>query len=184
MAKAWEDYFQPGETLLWEGTPKPGVHGHVKIIGMALFGMPFLVIGAGVCIAGLTMLLGAQAWQDVGLGLFLTLFSLPFMGVGAFLVFGQWIAAAQAHRRVRYAVSTRCAYIAQAWWTQKIESYPILKSTALGLEKGRRADTVWFHLRTEKDSDGDRTTTRIEFENIADGDRVYHLLRSIQTGIA
>ena len=183
MADTWEDYFQPGETLLWEGAPKPGLYGMPKLIGLALFGLPFLVIGTGICVAGLTMLLG-PSWMDLGIGLFMAAFSIPFAGLGAFLVFGQWIAAMQAHRRIRYALSTRCAYIAQSWWTHKIESYPILKSTSIGLEKGRRADTVWFHVRAEKDSDGDQSTTRIGFDNIADGDGVYRILRNIQTGTA
>lgn len=184
MADAWEDYFQPGETLLWEGAPRPGVHERAKLIGLTLFGMPFLVIGTGVFITGLTMFFGAKSWADTGLGLFLTLFSLPFMGVGAFLVFGLWIAATQAHQRIRYALSNRCAYIAKAWWTQSIESYPILPGTAMGLDKGRRSDTVWFHVRDQKDSDGDRSTTRVGFDNIADGDHVYRLLRSIQMDTA
>ncbi|TAG11990.1 MAG: hypothetical protein EAZ40_16375 [Rhodobacterales bacterium] len=101
-----------------------------------------------------------------------------------FLVFGQWIAASQAHRRIRYALSTRAAYVAQSWWTHSLDSYPILPGTSIGLAKGRLADTVWFHTMTQKDSDGDRSTTRIGFENIADGDQVYGLLRSIQMGTA
>jgi hypothetical protein len=97
------------------------------------------------------------------------------------MVIGQWWAAAEAHKRLRYAVSTRCAYIAKSYRTRSIESYPILQGTALGLEKDRGADTVWFQVRTEKDSDGDLTTSRISFDNIAEGDKVYALLRSIQT---
>jgi hypothetical protein len=182
MAKAWEDYFQPGEKLLWEGAPLPGVRGCAKIIGMALFGLPFLVIGGGLCIAGLVAVFGGQTLTEKGLGLFLTLFSLPFVGVGVFLVIGQWYAAAQSHRRIRYALSTRCAYVAKSWWTQSIESYPILPASSIGLEKGQTADSVWFHARDEKDSDGDRSTTRIGFEHIADGDSVYRLIRSIQMG--
>lgn len=150
---------------------------------MALFGLPFLVIGGGLCLFGLVMLFGDDAWEGMGLGLFITLFSLPFVGVGVFLVFGQWIAAHQAHRRVRYAVSSKCAYVAQSWWKNTLDSYPILPGTSITLEKGRHADTVWFHAHVEKDSDGDRSTTRIGFENIADGDRAYRLLRSIQMGI-
>jgi heme/copper-type cytochrome/quinol oxidase subunit 1 len=184
MAEAWEDFFQPGETLVWEGAPKPGLHAWVKLIGMALFGLPFLVIGSGVCGMGLRMLFSGDGWQLGGLGLFLTLFSMPFIGVGLFLVLGQVVASAVAHKRVRYALSNRCAYIAQTWVTRKIESYPILKSSALGLEIGRGADTVWFHVRSQKDSDGDLSTTRISFDNIADGEKVYRLLRSIQTGTA
>ena len=178
----WDGYFQPGETLLWEGAPMPGVHGWPKIIGLALFGLPFLVIGTGFCIAGLTMLAGFKSWADAGLGLFMTAFSLPFVGIGAVMVFGQWFAAREAHRKIRYALSTRAAYIAKSFWTRSIEAYPILKSTPSGLDKGRSADTVWFHVHAERDSDGDRTTTRIGFDNIAEGERVFRLIRSIQTG--
>jgi hypothetical protein len=184
MADAWEDYFQPGETLLWQGAPLPGIHGVGKLIGMALFGLPFLVIGGGICITGLTMLFAGDGWQLGGIGLFMTVFSIPFAGVGLFLVIGQWIVAAQAHRRIRYALSTRAAYIATSWWTPKLDCYPILRSTPTGLEKGRNADTVWFHVRAEKDSDGERSTTRIGFDNIADGEGVFHLIRSIQMGTA
>jgi hypothetical protein len=183
MGTTWQDYFRPGETLLWEGAPKPGLHGLGKIIGLALFGLPFLVIGAGVCIAGLVMLFGAQSWQDAGLGLFLTAFGVPFAGVGMFLVFGQFYAARFAHQKVRYALSTRAAYIAKSWWARSIEVYPILRSTPTGLEKGRTADTVWFHVHSEKDSDGDRTLTRVGFYNIVDGDAVFRLIREIQTGL-
>ncbi len=182
MAETWQSYFQPGETLLWQGAPLPGVHGWGKIIGMALFGLPFLVIGLAFCGVGLKMLISGPSWNDTGLGLFLAAFSLPFAGVGVFLVFGHAYSAKTAHRTTRYALSNRAAYIAKSGWTHSLESYPILRETALGLEKHRHADTVWFHIRTEKDSDGDRTTTRISFDNIAEGDEVYRLLRSIQIG--
>lgn len=183
MADAWEQYFQPGETLLWEGAPKPGVHGWPKIIGVAIFGLIFLFAGLGVFATGVAKALLGEGWFDYGLALFILLFSLPFVAFGASAVFGGWWTAAKAHSRVRYAVSTRCAYIAKSYRTRSIESYPILAGTALGLLKGRRSDTVWFHVRSEKDSDGDRFTTRIAFENIADGETAYRLLRSIQMGL-
>jgi hypothetical protein len=182
MAESWQDFFQPGESLLWEGAPKRGIHGIAKIIGLGIFGIPFLAAGLGMLATGLGMAIAGGNLGSVGLGLFLTIFALPFAGVGAALVFGQAYAAHQAHRRVRYAVSTRAAFIAENWWSRKIDCYPILRSSAIGLEKGRWADTVWFHVRAEKDSDGDLTTTRISFENIADGEKVFSLLRGIQTG--
>jgi hypothetical protein len=184
VADSWQAYFQPGETLLWEGAPKPGVHGKAKIIGLAIFGLPFLLVGIGVFLAGIRQTFTAPTWTDVGLGLFFATFAVPFAGIGAAMVIGQWWAAAEAHRRIRYAVSTRCVYIAKSHRTRSIESYPILRSSALGVEKGRTADTVWFHVLSERDSDGDRTTTRISFDNIAEGDKVYTILRSIQTGPA
>jgi hypothetical protein len=182
MSEGWQHYFQPGETLLWEGAPKPGVHGWPKIIGLALFGLPFLVVGVVFCLFGLRQAATGATMGDVGLGLFFAVFSLPFGGVGALMVVGQYWAAVEAHRRIRYALSTRCAYIAKSYWTHSIESYPILPETALGLEKRRTSDMVWFHVQTERNSDGDRTTTRISFDNIAEGDVVYNLLRNIQMG--
>jgi hypothetical protein len=184
MAESWQHFFQPGETLLWEGTPKHGVHGWPKIISLAIFGMPFLLVGLGAFVTGAGMALFPENWSSFGMGFFLLAFSLIFVGAGGVMVFGQLYATATAHRTLRYAVSTQCAYIAKSGWTRSIESYPILKSSALGLEKGRKADTVWFHVRNEKDSDGDLSTTRISFDNIADGEEVYRLLRSIQTGTA
>lgn len=184
MDDSWDAYFQPGETLLWEGAPKPGVHGWPKIIGLAIFGLPFLLFGLGAFAMGARQAFRSEGLSEFGFALFLMSFSLIFLGVGALMVFGQWWAAAEAHQKIRYAVSTRCAYIAKSYRTRSIESYPILQGSALGLEKGRSADTVWFHVRTEKDSDGDRTTSRVSFDNIAEGEKVYALLRSIQTGQA
>jgi hypothetical protein len=182
MAESWQDYFQPGEALLWEGAPKPGVHGWPKIIGLALFGLPFLIVGIGIFVAGLKQTFSGGTWGTMGLGILFTAFSIPFAGIGAVMVFGQWYGAATAHHTIRYALSTRAAYVAKTRWKRSIESYPIVRSTASGLEKGRNADTVWFHVQSERDSDGDRSTTRIGFDNIADGESVYRLIRGIQTG--
>jgi hypothetical protein len=178
----WQDYLQADEHLLWEGAPRPGIHGKGKIIALAIFGLPFLIVGIGVFASGIGSLLTGKTWGDVWLGVFFITFSIPFAGAGALMVIGQCWAAAEAHRKLRYALSTRAAYIAKSYWTRSIEAYPILKSTATGLEKGRTADTVWFHVHSEKDSDGDRTTTRVGFDNIADGEMVFRLIRSVQTG--
>ena len=182
MADTWEAYFQPGETLLWEGAPLPGIHGKGKLVGISLFGLPFLGFGLGAFGFGAVMMSSLASLDTMLLALFVMAFSLPFAGVGGFLVIGQWVIAAQAHRRVRYALSTRAAYVATTWRSRKLEVYPILRDTAIGLERNGGADTVWFHVRTEKDSENDRTTTRISFDNIAGGERVYQLVRNIQTG--
>ncbi len=177
----WQDLFQPDERLLWEGSPQPGLHGWPRLLGLSVFGLPFLIAGCAMLAFGLRQALSGGAVADIGLGLFLAAFSLPFAGIGLALVFGQWIAAARAHRRVRYALSSRAAYVARHDWRKSLACYPILPQTAVELETGRLADTLWFHARQERDSDG-TTTTRAGFENIADGTRVYRLIRQIQTG--
>lgn len=180
----WHAYFRTDERLLWEGAPQPGVFGKAKIVMLGLFGLPFLAAGVATLLAGLRNVAVAQDLGGLGLGFFLTVFSLPFVGVGALMVVGQWIAAAQAHRKIRYALSTRAAYIAKNYWRRSLASYPILPTTEVELEKGAGADSVWFYSREERDSDGDRTVTRVGFENIADGDALFRLIRQIQTGDA
>jgi len=95
-----------------------------------------------------------------------------------------WPKIIGAPRRFRHALGTRCAYIATSRWTHSLESYPILPGTALGLEKGRHADRTRCDVLIGKDSDGDRSTSRISFDNIAGGGDVLRLFRSIQIGTA
>lgn len=180
-SKSWQDYFQPEETLLWEGSPLPGVHQRAKIIGIAIVGLPLLVAGIAIGVAGVFQTFNAQSWNELGLGLFMSTFAIPFAGFGAILVVGQWYAAQNAHRKVRYALSDRCAYISRSYWTHSLKSYPILPSSSTELESCDRWTSVWFHSRKDRDSDGSLTTYRVGFENIGDGEVVFRLIRSLQT---
>ena len=160
MTDGWQTYFQPDESLLWEGAPLPGIHRWGKVLGLALVGMPFLAVGVGTGAAALHMLADGLSWGNVLFGLFGTMLALPLAGFGLILIF------------------------ATTWRQRKISAYPILKSTPTGLETGRRADTVWFHVTEDRGTDDERTFTRIGFDNIAGGDHMFRLIRSIQTGRA
>lgn len=176
----WQTYFRPGETLLWEGTPVPGFHQRGKAIFLMIFGLPFLIIGVAIFFFGLHQLTQAATASDAGLALFFTAFGIPFGGIGGFLVFGPFIEARTAARHVRYALTNRAAYVARSSFGRKLSVYPILPTTALELEHGDRASSVWIHARLERDSDGDLGTTKAGFENIAEGEKVYHLIRDLQ----
>ncbi len=178
----WETYFQPNERLLWEGAPLPGIFGKAKIAINAVFGLPFLVLGIAALISGILKMLGATETGRLGYGLFIATSSLPIIGIGAFLVVCPIVTSAKAHRKIRYALSTRCAYIAKANWRSSLECYPILPDTAIVLENGSGSDSVWFHIRQERNSNRGATTTHEGFENIADGDTVFRLIRQIQNG--
>ncbi len=179
----WQDVLQPDERLLWEGSPLPGLHGWPRLVGLTLIGLPFLIAGAAMLVFGLRQVFVTGRLGDIGLGVFLTVFALPFLGIGLVLVIGQWVEAAQAHRRLRYALSNRAAYVAREGWRRTLHCYPILPQTAIELETGRGGDTLWFHSRTERDSDG-TSTTKVGFENIADGASLFRLIRAAQTGEA
>jgi hypothetical protein len=175
----WTPHLRPGERLLWEGIPVPGFHQRGKSLALMAFGLPFLLAGLGVVVYGLQQTELAGSSSDVGLGIFATAFGLPFIAIGGFLFFGPVHEALIAPRRLRYALSTRAAYIRRATLSEKLEIYPITPTTPLELEKGKGADTVWFHARLESGPDGP-STAHVGFRNIADGDRVFHLIRGLQ----
>lgn len=170
----------PGESLLWEGSPVPGLHQRGKAAVLMIFSLPFLLIGIALVLYGAYHLPAAPTLSDAGLSLFTTAFGLPFGGIGAFLVFGPLIEARTAHRVVRYTLTNRAAYVLRQGRFPSLKVYPILPSTALELERGTRASTVWLHSRLDRDSDGALETTKAGFENIAEGDKVLLMIRNLQ----
>lgn len=143
-----------------------------------IFGLPFFVIGIGLLGAALARPGGIAG--DSGLNLFLMAFALPFAAIGGFLVFGPWFEARTNARLRHYVLTDRAAYILSRLLGGRVAVYPILPHTPLIVETGRRAGTVWFHARRERDSDGDITEERTGFENIAGAEDVALLIRSIQ----
>jgi hypothetical protein len=164
---------------LWEGAPLPGFHQLGKSLILMSFGLPLLLAGIGVVIFGLQRLHAALSTSDAGLAVFVTAFGLPFIAIGGFLFLGPVQEALITPRRLRYALTSRAAYIVRSTLTQTLEVYPITPTTPLELEKGNGADSVWFHARLENGSDGP-TTAHVGFRNIADGERVFQLIRGIQ----
>lgn len=149
------------------------------MVGLSLFGVPFLLVGLGTMLAGIAGLFASGKMIDLGGGLFMILFSLPFVAVGVGLTIGTWVLSYLNPYFVRYALSNKRAYIATSWWYHKMESYPIDAHNYTALEHGKE-DTVYFIKLSGRDKDGDRKTTRVGFEHIADGAAVYALLRDIQ----
>ena len=178
MAESWEDYFEPGERLLWQGQPMPNNRPGVGMIFLGIFGLPFLGAGLFVFVTAVTGAFGANnGVGNIFMAIFMVIFSLPFIGAGAGMIFGPWYMQSRAHKKVRYALSDRRAYIASQFWSRKLEAVPISPDGAVTLEGG---NSVYFHTEVGRDSDGDKTTERKGFEHIADAKEVYQLLRDIQ----
>ncbi len=175
----WADYFEPGETLLWQGAPRRGLRITPLMIFLSLLGLPSTVAGGMAFLTGLEHL--GTPDSATGYGLFMLLFGLPFVAAGLALTFGPWYAALKAHEKVRYALSDRRAYVANFWWKRTMESYPIGPEDPIELEQGR-TDTVWFSSVLSHDSEGGKTRERTGFHGISDGRQVYDLLRQIQKG--
>jgi hypothetical protein len=171
---------RPDETILWEGAPVPGLHQRGATVFLMIFGLPFLIIGVGLFFYGLLQLHKSATLSDAGLALFTAAFALTFGSFGAFFVFGPIIEARTASRDIRYTLTTRAAYIQRLGRFPSLKVYPILPSTALELESGKRASTVWVHSRRERDSEGDLGTTKAGFENIAEADLVFRMILDLQ----
>lgn len=179
MSERWEDWFQPGETLIWEGRPAPGFRNILQSLFLTAFGTPFLGAGLVTSGMGLGYLFGlVEAWH-VGLGIILTAFGIPFIAVGAGMVFGPWLHEYLRPTRVRYALTDRNGYVASRMWKRTMDVLPIRKSTRIETEEHRDGTmSVWFHFEHRLDSNGDRQTDRKGFECLRDGHEVYRLLRS------
>jgi hypothetical protein len=175
----WEDYFQPGERLLWQGAPAPGFHDWPQLVFMSIFGTPFLAAGSALSFGGLWFATQSESPAQLGMTLLATVFGLPFLGIGLYLVIGQWLMAQAAPRRIRYALSTRAAYVAKRFWARDLAIYPISAGTALELKSRRGVDKVVFYSHRENDSDG-TTLTQGSFDNIADGAQVLRMMRELQ----
>lgn len=178
-SERWEDYFHGREELLWSASPVATMNWTWGMVGLSLFGLPFLTMGSVVMGLGIIAIFSAASPSEFGMGLFFFAFSLPFVAVGVALTIGTWLASSLKPQFIRYALSNKRAYVASSWWSHKMESYPISQDSQIELQQGK-SDTVYFATMTGRDSDGDKTTTRIGFEHIADGAAVYALLRDLQ----
>lgn len=180
----WEAYFDPGEKLLWQGAPVSIVFPGFGGLFISAFGMPFFLAGWGMMVVSIAGMFGVSwdGFSGLGAGIFLFFFSIPFAVIGTGMVLGPWFSGPFSARRVRYALTDKRAYIAKNYYKRQMESYVISPGDPIELVQGRKADTVGFHVRHGRDSDGDRTTEKVAFENIADGEAVYHLIRKIQRG--
>lgn len=179
MAERWDDWFDEGETLLWQGQPE-NVRHWVSLL-ISLMGGPFLLAGLFIAANGLRMLGAAGAPGEYGFGIFLTLFSLPFISVGFVMVFGVWVLDFLAPKRTRYALTNKAGYVATSFWNRKMDVFPIMPDIRVELIEHRRGtSTIYFHFEEKLDSDGDQLTSKKGFTDIADGKEVYRIVRDLQ----
>ena len=184
MHDRWEDWFQPGEVLIWEGAPQPDVPNLFQSLFFAAFGLSFLGAGLLVSRLGLGHLFGfIDNWSlwHIPLGIFLAAFGVPFMVAGGAMAFGPWVYMYLKPRRIRYALSNRNGYIASRMWAQKMEVLPIRSDIRIETETHKNGNmSIWFYSEHYKDSDGDDVTSRKGFEFLKDGMDVYRLIRAQQ----
>ncbi len=179
--ESWSHYFDPDETLLWEGRPIAGIgdwriyNWSERILSAAL--------GALGLVIGKEAILDATKWLskgNVGLGLLILGVALPFILAGTYVVFLQWPAMVLAYKHKRYALTNRAAYIMYQWPRVKVKVLPVGPETIIELVKGRRSFSVWASIVKTSDGDGGSKVEKDGFENISEGQKVYNLIRELQ----
>lgn len=173
--ETWEEYLEPGETLLWEGAPARGVRVTGSGVVMSIFGLLFLGFSVFWVSMATSMTMGMGGWAAF------PFFGVPFVLIGLWLVFGHWAFDAYKRKRSRYAVTSRRALIARKLYGRKMHSYPITRQSQIRLIKGK-LDTVNFAEITRNGKNGTYVVP-IGFRYISDGKKVYDLLREIRSGL-
>ena len=174
-AESWAHYLDADEKLLWQGSPGTGVRFTGADVVVSLFGCVFL--GFALFWTFMAATIGGET--DMPMDWVFPLFGLPFIAVGAFLVFGRLFWNAHQRRHTRYALTDRRAIVARSAWSRSLKSYPIDADTQIDFRPGREA-TIWFAQEEKRGNKGSRYTVKHGFEFIPDGDEVYRLMRQIQ----
>lgn len=179
--QGWAPYLDRGEKLIWEGNPAAGLRFRASDIVQSVFGLFFL--GFSLFWVYMASSITRDAPGPAGFGLIFPLFGLPFVAVGAYLVFGRFFWRSYVRGRTRYALTDKRAIIATNAFGRKLKSYPITADTRLEFEPGPEA-TIWFAEEMRRGNKGRRYTVKKGFEYIHDGDEVYRLMRRVQQGEA
>lgn len=169
----WEGILDPGEQILWQGRPDGKVVIRARNVVVLLFGLAF----GGFALFWIIMA-GAM-----GGGMF-ALFGLPHFLIGASIVWGALYWGAYKRRRTWYTLTDRRAIIATDLPIRgrRLKSWPIEADTPIDYQPGEPA-SVYFASETRRGQNSSYQVP-IGFERIAEGDKVYRLIRDIQTGDA
>jgi hypothetical protein len=187
MSDPWTPKLDPDERVLWTGAPARDLRFPLRRVPRSLAGLLTLgfalfwtALGANGLVSG--------AWRTeqgftFWLLILLPLTGLPILAFGLYETVGHVFYDARTRARTRYALTNRRALIALDGKKPSLTSWPIQPDTVVNFEEGAEA-TIYFATESSKDSEGSWTHTRVGFEFIADGDKVYRLIRQLQTGTA
>lgn len=170
----WHGILAPGERILWQGRPGPGV----IFAGLV---PRRVMMGLAMCLFAAVWTLGAsRAVSDAPLlpRVAFPLAGLFFLFQGARMAGADRLWQAWLRQHSWYSLSNRRAFIAwEVWGRRGLRDWPIDASCALDFTAGPPASVYFARTRTRFGR-----SNRIGFERIEDGRAVLELMRQIQTG--
>ncbi len=163
----WEGLLDPGEVILWQGKPEPGV----KLEWDSPFTAFFFIFFTGFSIFWMAMASKAPGpfWM----------FGLLFFGVGSYNLIGVHFWKAYLRRHQHYTLTNKRAFIgAQRFGKRSLVSHPITPETKLHYEEGTLSN-IWFAEKVSKNFKNP-SVEKIGFERLAKGREVFAKFREAQ----
>ena len=166
----WEKLLDRDEKIIWQGRPDGEFSVEGISIVMIVFGIVFSIF------AMFWMVMASQA------GILFSLFGLPFVAAGIFLIANAVFGRTFRRRHSWYTLTNKRAFIATNFPVggRRLKSYPITEENQLELVDGDFS-SIYFAKETKRGQNGTFETS-IGFERLADGRDVYSLMWGMQTG--
>ncbi|NTF42371.1 PH domain-containing protein [Rhizobium rhizogenes] len=131
-----QNYFLPGEKLLWLGRPKQGLMFSKRDV----LQVPFSLLWGGFAIFWEIM-----AVRQANAPLFFRLWGVPFILIGLYLIVGRFALDAFVRARTQYAVSDQRIIVLREGWFSKLLTMSLDRLPALDLDqKGDGTGTISF----------------------------------------
>lgn len=140
----------PGESVVWAGKPDPSIVFH-KEDSMLI---PFSFLWGGFAIFWEASVAGiwghSQRWS------FGTLWGIPFVLIGQYIIWGRFIYAAWLKRRTDYAVTNRRVLVVQKGWKRQVASAYVdalptlvkeVRSGGIGTLRFAEVQSMWSRQR-------------------------------------
>ncbi|MFY0681878.1 MAG: aspartate carbamoyltransferase catalytic subunit [Thalassovita sp.] len=164
----WDGILEPGEEIIWQGRPKPGLSVSQDQLGFVAFGFLF---------AGFALFWMLAARQSGGV---FWMFGLIHFTVGLGVAVGSPLREVFLNSNTWYTLTDRRAFVATRLLgqRQKLLDYAITPETPLRLEHGPLS-TVWFGFKADA-TRWNRHNDQPCFARLEDGQSVYRHLRDVQ----
>jgi len=180
----WDSVLEPGERLLWQGRPAPGLRLTVRQGALG---------AVGAVLMGLSGALAGQGWAGYRVGAEAAGGVLALAAAGGALALWCliWPALSDALRRrgTAYALTDRRALIETDFMGYGLVEWPIGADSPVWRGRGARVASVWFAIYRPPDralllrASGRMTGARpVGFEQIEAPDRVLALLEGLRAG--
>jgi len=178
----WTEVLDPGERVLWQGRPHPGLMIRWSQV-------PLLVVG-GVFV-GLAIWLTAQAVAGLRAGdpagTKMVVFGTAMIGLGLWAILWPPLSDMARRRGTRYALTDRRALIETDFLGKGLAACPITQDSMLMLKRGSPPSAIFTILRPRAmgldrllASKQRKRETLMGFDFIDDAEKVLALMRDIQ----